>query len=261
MKKYRIIIYVILVSVLLAGCLTGCSNGYGESITANNNEEEETLNMTEKEKELLLNSERFDTGKEWIESGNLSQGQKKSLQRVREMYEYLKRKYPSYDIEIKKFSPASGLFSAQMHSYNFELVYDGEKYEASIYLKKDKDPEFADNFHKYLLREEYDEMVIDLIKNNGYSVQSYTDFYTKVGEVLNEKSSVEEVLTNYPQPKRITHLFIFGEKNQEIADKIKKIMQDSIFGDDCFLYFVGDDSFETSEEYEKNRKKYPVIVF
>jgi len=259
MKRLGAIISVLLVSFVLNGCLTGCTANYNTGDV--NNDEDESLNMTEKEKELLLASEMYNTGKELIESGNLSEGQQIDLKRVRDMYEYLERKYPGYDIEITRFSSASGLFSAHMHSYDFELMYDGKEYEASIYLEDSKEPEFADNFHSFLFREEYDEKVIELLKNNGYSVRSYTDLSAKVGEVFDEKSTLEEFLPNYPQLKRITHLYIFGEENQETADNIQKILKDSIFGDNCFLYFTGDDSYETVEEYEKNRGKFSSIVF
>ena len=264
-NKGRII--VILLIVVLSICMTGCITEYADWFV-NGFDEEGALNMTEEEKELLLNSEPSTIGKEWIESGNLGPDQKIDIEYIREMKEYLKRKYPSYDIEITKFSPATSLFSAQMHSYTFFLKYDGKDYKAKIYLSEDKEPEFADNFYSFLYREEYDRMVIELLEDNGYTVQSYTVMDNMAGEEINETKTVEEALTIYPQFSRLTHIFFPGEFNQEVADRIKQIMQNSILGADCFLYFMGDDTYDTAEEYENNRLKlenghlkYKSIVF
>ena len=268
MKRIESFIKIWLMIGIVIYCLTGCMNEYVDLVFNQSDKEEEILEMTDEEKELLLNSEPSEIGKEWIESGKLSPDQKKDIEYIREMKDYLKRKYPSYDIEITRYTPATSLFSAQMHSYTFLLKYDNKEYEAKIYLRKDENPEFADNFYSCLLREEYDQMVINLLEDNGYTVQSYTVMDTMVGEEIDEYLDVREALNLYPQFSRLTHLFISGEMNKEVADGIKQIMQNSIMGADCFLYFMGNDTYDTAEEYEMNRlkqenghSKYKSVVF
>ena len=93
MKRMESFIKILLMIGIVIYCLTGCMNDYVDSVFNQSDKEEEILEMTDEEKELLLNSEPSEIGKEWIESGKLSPDQKKDIEYIREMKDYLKRKY------------------------------------------------------------------------------------------------------------------------------------------------------------------------
>ena len=244
-KKSKGIIAILIILFSLSGTLSGCVSNEKDSYST-------PIEMTEKEKDLMRNSWSSDD----FEKGVLSPYQEKDLYYLRKMMMHLQQKYPSYELEIVRFNP-----NLQMNYYDFDIEYQGKRYEAKISFQSNHDPYYTDNFYSYLFGEEYNKWIEELLVDKGYSVKVYTRFFAYLGDDINEQSTLNDLISLHPKMTKQTFIYLPGEENQEDSKTIEEaIFEYGIYGA-YELFFTNNDENLTVYTVEDNRRRYPQYNF
>ncbi len=255
MKRKRQCIFLILIVVSI--CTTGCS--WVKEITTNK-DEDKYVELTEEERKLLVDYVSDDS-KERVGEGKLVSFEKSYLEKIRGMKNHLKMKYPSYDIELKKFTLSSLLFS-KTSKYLFELIYDDESYSAEISFDSEHNPTYKDDFFLYILRMEFDTRITKLLQNNESDVHSYTSVGAGLcGDDFDENTSIDEFRVLHPDFEAWTYIYIEQDDDKEVAEQIRNALIKEEISDVYVLMFIGNDMNVKYADTYKNRRHYPYYMF
>ena len=242
-----------MVSICTSGCFVIEREGTNEY-------EDKYVELTEEEKKLLID-EIGESRRERIENGILAGYERDYLEKIRDMKNYLKKKYPSYDIEITRFSTPAPL-TVRGNVYSFYLKYDDESFEARIGFDSENNPIFRDDFFGYILKSKYDPRITKLLHDNGIDVHSYTRLGVGLrGEDVDENKRIDEYRVMRPSFEPWTYIYIEKEEDKDVAEAIRDILIKEEISDGYVLIFVGkEDNVEYADTY-KNRRCYPSYRF
>jgi predicted NUDIX family phosphoesterase len=252
---------------MISICTTGCSlDEYVEmgyyliESEATDKDEDKYIELTEEERKLLVDH-ASDASKERVGEGKLESYEKSYLEKIRGMKNYLKKKYPSYDIELKKFSISSLLFS-KTSKYLFELIYDDESYSAEISFDSEDNPTYKDDFFAYILRMECDTRITKLLQNNESDVHSYTSVGVGLrGDDVDENTSIDEYRVLRPDFEAWTYIYIEQDDDKEVAEQIRNALIKEEISDVYVLMFIGNDMNVKYADTYTNRRHYPYYMF
>lgn len=265
MIKKRLCTFIILIMISI--CTTGCSlDEYVEmgyyliESEATDKDEDNYIELTEEERKLLVDH-ASDASKERVGEGKLESYEKSYLEKIRGMKNYLKKKYPSYDIKLKKFSISSLLFS-KTSKYLFELIYDDESYSAEISFDSEDNPTYKDDFFAYILRMECDTRITKLLQNNESDVHSYTSVGVGLrGDDVDENTSIDEYRVLRPDFEAWTYIYIEQDDDKEVAEQIRNALIKEEISDVYVLMFIGNDMNVKYADTYTNRRHYPYYMF
>ena len=249
-KKSKGVIAFLIILLSLSGTLSGCVNSMDDFY-------DKPIVLTEKEKDLMRHVVDNEAN---LERGTLWKYEKDEVLEIRNMTAYLKKKYPSYDIEITHYSPSFPHPLFPQNYSSFELEYAGREYEATISSPEDEDPYYADNFYVYLLQDDYNKWVEELLLENGYSVRVYTWFLDNVGEELDENSCLDDLLSISEKIDKWTFVYFPGEVDKTACEGVRQVfLSNGIYGR-YEIFFTGDDESVTVNTVFDNRRQYGSIL-
>ncbi len=247
-KKTKGIIAIFVIAFSFSGALSGC-------MSSRNDFYYKPIELTEKEKDLMRH---VVTNEDNLEKGTLLDYEKDEVLEIRNMTAYLKKKYPSYDIEITKYTPSfkHPLFHQDYSS--FKLEYAEREYAAMIGFPEDEEPYYCDDFYTYIFADDYNKGVEDLLKKNGYSVRVYTWFYG-VGDEIDENSSTEDLLSISDEISKWTFVYFSGEVDKTVCEGVRQTLLSNGIHGIYEIFFTGDDETVTVNTVFDNRRLYESI--
>jgi uncharacterized protein YukE len=250
-KKSKGIIAIFVIAFSFSGALSGC-------MSSRNDFYDKPIELTEKEKDLMRH---VVTNEDNLEKGTLWDYEKDEVLEIRNMTAYLKKKYPSYDIEITKYTPSfkHPLFHQDYSS--FKLEYGGREYAANISFTEDEEPYYSDDFYVYLLGDKYNKWLEEMLGDYNFSVRVYTWFRYGVGDKADENTTLEELLELYPSFKVHSFIYYPGEIDQTISNSIEDVIRSKGNYGQYEIFFTGNDEKVIINNVEINRERYEETFF
>lgn len=186
---------------------------------------------------------------DWSQDGDLLDHQTEGLLQLRAGVAYLGSKYPDSTPSVVSFSPAT-----EFNQWAEAALQapDGDLYRMTV-SPIDGGYDCADDYYGLLIREPYDQYVVDTLSEAGFTVLSFTEFPALSGEEVTGSTIVSDLLEIKPPVSRNTHLFIAQADSQDAAAGIKEKLTDAGFYGAYTLYFVPslDDGAEALEQGRK----------
>lgn len=244
---------------LCAGCTGGlkdlaAENTQVEAIQEEGAEHMDQIELTQQEISLLgavyPNQER-------IENGELFDYQEEALYQLRAGKAYLEQKYPGISFEITSFMPAN------QFTQWAELTFCDEKGDREYRLTVTPEGESytcADDYYGAVLREPYDQEIVQTLAAGGFTVLSYTQFPAPAGMEIGADTSVDDIIAMGSRLTRNTHLFSDQPCTQERADQMKELLSQAGFYGSFTLYQVPSLEEEVLR-LEEGRRAFPYISF
>ena len=217
--------------------------------------------LTENEKALL---DYAYTDKDRIRDGVLFDYQIDALKMIRKCDEYLKKKYPKYDLEMITFNPQT---KKRCYTEIHFILKGIEAHFVLHYEIKDGKDYFSDNFYDVPFIKEYDKKIELLLKNKSIEARCFTIFPYLLSETIN---SADELLNEKRSLGRNTEIFInVSELPTDLEiDRLSKIIEDLFNENKIYMngmiYFIQD--LDMSKEniyydsYVKDRKNQKNMV-
>ena len=187
----------------------------------------EEVELTQEKKDFL--AEMYMDG-DRIQEGKLYGYQKEVLYQYDYALKYLERKYPSHTFEITGCSPKGMGIDHSTFWFRADEEEDDKVYD--LYLEEDKEGNYSceDNYYKTLLRDSYDEAVLELLQESvPECVGVIVGFDNTQGEEINENLTGKEILEgNYNLPN-FTDIYVFepdASRAQILTDEIEAVIEE-----------------------------------
>lgn len=218
--------------------------------------------LTENEKALL---DYAYTDKDRIKDGVLFDYQIDALKMIRKCDQYLKSKYPKFDLEMITFTPQT----KKRNYTEIHFVLKGIEANFTLHLEiKDGQYYFSDNFYDVPFIKEYDKKIENMLNNESILARCFTIFPYLLSETVN---SADELLNEKKSIGRNTEIFISVKdipNNNEIDDTTRKIedvfTKNKIYMNGMIYFIVDLDMNKESiyyDSYVKDRKNLKNMVF
>lgn len=256
--------FLLMLIVSLTGCAGMSWTGKKTGETVNLFEKNETgmskkkdsQDMKEIELQLLID---VFGDEQRLSRGQLYSYEKEALGQLRAGEEYLLDKYKENSFQLESFSPASK--SRPWAELIFK--YDRVLFRTKIIPSEDMTSySCEDDFYSYLIREEYDAMIEQILAQAGCTVRSYTKFLSTIGNELDSDASIDELLEYKAKLSRDTHLFVEENGSEEetaaiIQNAIKKA---SIYGN-YWIYYTDGNTEGDIRELEERKDEWESFSF
>lgn len=190
----------------------------------------EEVELTQEKKDFL--AEMYVDG-DRIQEGKLYSYQKEVLYQYDYALKYLERKYPSHTFEITGCSPKGMGIDYSTFWFRADGEEDDMEHEVyDLYLEEDDEGNYSceDNYYKTLLRDSYDEAVLELLQERvPECVGVIVGFDNTQGEEINENLTGKEILEgNYNLPN-FTDIYVFepdASRAQSLTDEIEAVIEE-----------------------------------
>lgn len=250
-RKVLQAILCVITSVLLIMSFTGC----GEQFNRDKGKNKEGLtDMTEQEKDLLC---KVYPNEEMIMEGKLFEYEKSTLEMLRKGLEYLSSEYPTCSFDALSIEPAnkfSPWTAIQVNEATFGMATVTVTPEEEGYR-------FSEDFYGKYFREDYDEMLKEILADEGFEAVTFTDF-PSVMEDIGEKSTVEELIAMKANLPRNTHIYVSDVEDRDLcAGRLKDALCNAGVYGAYTVYFVQDGIEDSTEVLESRRTKYEYNTF
>ena len=206
------------------------------------------------EEEMLLCSVYVDEDR--ILDGLLFSHQIEALNALRFGHQYLENKYPGIKFVFHMFAPADRLnpdnritFSVEDDERLFQLkvrkIVINDKTESVSEEETDIVPvydyEARDDFYKTLVRDDYDEMLQDLIRSAmGINSLVYTDFTELRGSDIDGRTSVNELIAEKDNLSRQTRVFLDrNDVEDNTVSGLRELFKDKGLYGSYGVYYAG----------------------
>ena len=214
-------------------------------------------NLTEDEKRLLTGA--FGEEKR-IEEGRLFSYQREALDQLRAGESYLKERYPDRDFQIQSLSPADRFRS--WAEIRFKDSGSPLCLVKVFPLENGTVFRCEDNFYGYLVEENYDAMIEQILEETGCPARAYTVFLSTAGEGLPAEPSVEELLAFDPNLRRQTALYVSGSvPDESIRETVQKTLLEKKLYGDYWIYFTGGDITGDIRDLEAEKGEWDSLLF
>lgn len=200
--------------------------------------------LTTEETKLLQTC--FPTSPE-ISEGNLFDYQEEALYQLRAGMQYIRFKYPSYDIGIEMFESATKTVGYAT------LIADDANTMVRV-RPTDDDYYCNDNFYGILIQDDYAAYLEDVLLGLGYMAKTYTRFPELLNDALDEDASLEDYLRQYPKLTKDTDIFVSVSdfQNIDVAQLEQSLRHQGVYGS-FTLYSVDDVSVDIGDLVNSRR--------
>lgn len=181
------------------------------------------------EEERLLTEEYI--GDARIKEGKLFSFQYEGLKQLRFARSYLEEKYPNTDFYITVFAPISN--NRPIATVTFYVDGNDEAFFDLELEANDEGYSARDNYYGAILREEYDEALERILKdevNKPFKV--YTELYQLKGSEINGDTTAEELISLKNNLSRRSYLF-FNEEDLNAEELVEELRT---YCTECGLY-------------------------
>ena len=186
--------------------------------------------LTEKQTNILKN---INIDKELIKNGEYTQIQQKIIEQYNYADNYLKEKYPSYNLEI--CDQKQKKYGDSISSFSF-IDKDNDNKTYIVYLYKEESGYYAiDNFWGHLVEDEFSELISKKL-NKFNSIKKVTAKITGLnGYDFNESLDANNIVTNNIKIKNNIRIELnnntedYVKEIEKIEEEIRKIGIDSTY--------------------------------
>lgn len=168
--------------------------------------------------------------------------------------EYLSNKYPDNNFEVISYNPPVKIDADKDAYFLIKDVDSNKEYEVFI-AYKNNEYYCYDNYYQNIIRKNYDEKITDIISECGYTVKTYTDFPSYIGEEVNSETTTDDIIDMGNELYRITS--IYSEEEIDIDLIRENFISKNIYGS-FFVYIIPsiEDSSENLRLNNANYKNY-----